>query len=124
MISKKEFDILVTVARSPFLKRQEFPSDQGFDYACELAKSLLSKDLLRTPSSEPFMRNNTGRGSRYTIAGKFELAPAGSDIVGFGTYEAYLSSIPKQPLWNIDRRLVVLAIIVALLGIIITVIVT
>ncbi len=116
MISKKEFGILVAVARSPFLKREEFSSDQDFDYACELAKSLLSNGLLHTPSSQPFMRNNTGKGSRYAIAGKFELTSTGSDAIEKGTYEAYLSSLPKKSLWNIDRRLVALSIIITLLS--------
>lgn len=121
MISEKEFNVLEVVARSPFLRREDFSSDEEFDYACEVAKSLLSRDLLRTPTSKPFMRNNTGKGSKYAIAGKFELAPEASDIVASATYEAYLSSLPKQPVWNLDRRLVVLGIIVGLLGAIATV---
>ena len=63
------------------------------------------------------MRNNTGKGSRDTIAGKSEQAPAASDIVEAGTYKAYQSSLPKERLWTIDRRLVVFGIIVSLLGV-------
>ena len=117
MISEKEFRVLKIVSHSPFLRREGFTSDQEFDYACEVAKSLLSRDLLRTPTKKAFMRNNTGKGSRYTIAGKFELAPVASDIVEAGTYKAYQASLPKERLWTIDRRLVVFGIIVSLLGV-------
>jgi hypothetical protein len=118
MISEKEFDVLAIVARSSFLKLDDFRSDQEFDHACEVARSLLSRNLLRTLTAKPFMRNHTGAGSRYVIAGKFELTPEGSSIVEAGTYGAYLSSLPRQPLWTLDRRLVVLGIIVGLIGVI------
>ncbi len=117
MITEKEFSILATLAYSQYLRREDFASDQEFDNTCDIAQSLLTRNFLRATTSNPFRMNNTGKGSRYAIAGKFELTLEGRDIIEAGTYESYLSSLPKQHLWNLDRRLVVLGIIVALLGV-------
>ena len=119
MITEADFQILQALQQAPFLKRPDYSSDDEFDHVCEIARSLMNDGWLHSKNSEPFMRNNTGQGCKYSIAGKFELSAEALGIVQFKDYRSYVISLPKKSKWNLDRRLVVFGIICALLAIIV-----
>ncbi len=122
MVTEKEFDLLLLLKSHPFIQRGNFKSDKEFDYACEMTRDFLVHQLVHTSSNKPFQTNNTGKGSKYSIAGKFSLSATAINIVEFKTYLSYKKSLPKESNFNLNQRLTVLSILVAIVAIIATII--
>lgn len=122
MLTEKEFQLLTLLKKNSFLKREDFESDEAFDYACEMARVLLDSKLLHTSANQPFRKNNTGQGSKYAIAGAFSLSTLAIEAVALDNYKSYKKIQPRESKWGLGNRLTVLSIIVALLGAIIAIV--
>ena len=119
--SKKEFELLMLLKKNPFLNRNNFESDDAFDYACEMAKELLNDNVISSNEARPFTMNNTGNGAKYGLAGSFLLSTAASDAVIFENYKAYKKSCRKKSKLSLENKLKILALLVSLLAILTTV---
>ena len=116
MITEQEFNFLRVIREKAFIKREDFESDEEFDYACELAREMLDQDLVLTHSTKPFVMNNTGQGAKYGIAGKFSISTTAQDIVKHESYREYVKKIPKPSEWSLANRLAAYAAIATLLS--------
>ncbi|WP_152619098.1 hypothetical protein [Shewanella sp. cp20] len=117
MLSEKEFNILHQLKNKSVLSKSDFKDTSEFDYSCELAQGLLNKGVIHTKAQEPFQMNYTGDGSKYQAAGRFLLSTQALDIVSsHKNYNSYVSSIPKPTLFNIDRRIALISLIVAVIS--------
>lgn len=121
MVLQYEFKLLQQLKLDPFLKREQFDSDEDFDYACEVARALMTYGLLHSSQKNSFQKSHTGRGSTYAIAGKFELSSEALDITHFKDFESYEQAQPKEGTWNWDRRLAALTALIMLVGVIVTI---
>ena len=48
MLSEKEFNLIRLVSTSSFLEREEFSSDNEYNFICELALDMYSRNALRS----------------------------------------------------------------------------
>ena len=83
MLSEKEFNLIRLVSTSSFLEREEFSSDNEYNFICELALDMYSRNALRSQLKEPYRRNKTGTGPRYNIVGPFYLSPEAEGALSF-----------------------------------------
>lgn len=123
MFSEKEFKLLAVLKETPFIKRENFASDEEFDFSCELARELLTNNVIVSSANKPFRRNLTGHGAQYAIAGPFSLSVIAREGVALESYSAYKNAQPRESQWGLSNRLVVWSIVAALLGTAVTIVV-
>ncbi|MCW8833427.1 MAG: hypothetical protein OQK09_13750 [Colwellia sp.] len=121
MVNESEFKLLKLLQKSKVINRDNFKSDEEFDYFCEVARSMLDRDLIHTANTKPFLMNHRGKGSKYQVAGGFNLSAEAIDILtNFPEYAAIENLATKESQWNLSNRLTVIAIVIALIGLAVT----
>ncbi|HAS6475762.1 TPA: hypothetical protein GRR63_23975 [Vibrio parahaemolyticus] len=124
MFTEKEFMLIKLLETTPFIKKDNFLSDDDFDYSCDLVLQMLDKGVFRSETPKPFVKNHTGCGAKYEIVGKLYLSTTAKDAVQFESFLAYTKSFKKPSHWNLNNRLAFWGIAVSLLGILVTIFLT
>ena len=119
MLSEREFNLLNHFSSTPFLKGEDSSSDKEFDSLCELALELHRRGFLSSEATKPYRRNMTGSGPRYLILGAFHLSSGAESAIGYQDYKSYVSDNAQRH-WTLGNKIAGLGLLVAVLGLIVT----
>ena len=119
MLSEKEFNLIRLVSTSSFLEREEFSSDNEYNFICELALDMYSRNALRSQLKEPYRRNKTGTGPCYNIVGPFYLSPEAEGALSFENFVSYKKYHTQPSGWTLGNKIAAAGVLVAAISVII-----
>ncbi len=91
-VNEKEFELLLLIKskdKSLINTKNDFESPEASNYAIEMIRSLLNRNLIHSPAQEPIMRNKSLSDYDFDIRGQLFLTSEALEIVKFEIYTSY-----------------------------------